>query len=822
MLDIALLGTLLTLAPPTSPDSSRSACSERASWTGTVVDGDTGEAIPGAKVELRPRAGEAVVFARTDDEGQARVEGLCTGTLRITVSKSEHEPSEETIDLAAPQVETTIYLQALHAHHSERVIIVHDDSQPYMGSSVHLAGAELAKTRGVGLSDAISGVSGVSTMRGIAGGMGKPVIRGQVGRRNLIIFDGIRHEGQKWGLDHAPEIDPYAAGRITVIKGAATTRFGPDAIGGVVLVEPRPLLRMPGISGELSTMGGSNPLGGGFAARFDHAPRRARGFAWRVEGNFGRHRATLTPAYPLDNTGSSTWNLGARFGYLSERFDFEAGYRLLRTRAGICTCLRISTPEEFSLGLVRDEPINADLYSAEFGIERPFQAYWHHLAMARSRADLGAGGELHLTYAYQFNDREEYDIVRGDNSSPQLSFALGTHTSELRYEQPATELGRNWNLIGTLGASFSYQDNDFSAATTLIPDYTQIGGGVFAVERFVARQVELEIGGRFDGLDRRARLAERDFLGQRAGGRLDEDACVRRGDGGANCRQRFHTPSATFGVLTRPIAKAPEFAWKVDFNSSARIPAIDEQFMNGAAPSFPLLGLGDSNIGIERTWSGATSLIYTGDWLDVDASGYFNYVDDYIYFVPGPQEGQCEPLSCTTRGPLPVFVFEPVDALFAGAELDFDLRAPRLPLQLRGNAAWVRAQEIGTGAYLAFIPSDRYTLAGRWLWADTKVSSNGFLEVNGTFVDRQRRHDPETDFAEPPPAYFLLGAGIGVEFPGEGYLVRTSLLGANLLNYRYREYTSLLRYFADEPGWSVTLRVAVDFSLAAGELLRSG
>ena len=79
-----------------------------------------------------------------------------------------------------------------------------------------------------------------------ASGMGKPIIRGQDERRNLILFDRVRHAGQKWGVDHAPEIDPFAAGSITVIKGAGGIRWGPDAIGGVVLVDPLPLRRTPG------------------------------------------------------------------------------------------------------------------------------------------------------------------------------------------------------------------------------------------------------------------------------------------------------------------------------------------------------------------------------------------------------------------------------------------------------------------------------------------------------------------------------------------------------------------------------------------------
>ena len=35
---------------------------------------------------------------------------------------------------------------------------------------------------------------------------GQPVVRGQYGARVLKLYDGVRHEGQDWGIDHGPEI----------------------------------------------------------------------------------------------------------------------------------------------------------------------------------------------------------------------------------------------------------------------------------------------------------------------------------------------------------------------------------------------------------------------------------------------------------------------------------------------------------------------------------------------------------------------------------------------------------------------------------------
>jgi iron complex outermembrane receptor protein len=795
-------------SPPATSASPEVACTS--TWEARVVDHDADEGIPGAIVVVDAPGEEAPRFTRTDDTGRVRVEGLCRGTLHAIVKESAHAPLDVEVELGDGVTSSTFEMDALHGHHSHRVIIVHDQAPTTMSSGQSLSGAALARTRGQSLADVAAGIAGVSVLRSAAGGIGKPVIRGHFGRRNLVVVDGVRHEGQEWGIDHTPEVDPQGASRITIIKGASTTRYGSEAIGGAVLLESRPIPRAPGVDGEVSTHGFSNPLGGGLAARVDVAPAAAKGFGFRVEGNYARHRALVAPEYALDNTGSLSWNVGTRLGYQSDDFDVELGYRLMRAGLGICSCLRVSSVEDFELAIGRGRPIDADAYRADFQIERAYQSIWHHTATARSRIELGAAGELHATYAYQWDDRREYDVVREGVTGPQLSFGLGTHALDLDYEHAAAKLGRAWSLVGTLGAAIHQQRNTFESNRSLIPSYVQAGWSVFDVERFVHERVELEIGARYEGLHRVATLNERDWLGQSAGGRLDEAACRESGEGG-QCTHVFHAPSVTLGALTRPARNVPELTWRLQASSSARIPAIDEQFMNGAAPSFPILGFGDSRIGTERAWGGETTLQFDGDWLFVEGAVHGSFIDDYIYFVPQPQEGQCAPLTCTARGPFPVFSFLPTDAAFAGGELRLDLLAPRAPFGLWASGAWVRGFDVRSGEQLAFTPADRYTLAGRYFWPDSRVSARGYVEINGVLVAKRRGIDPDTDFAPAPPAYVLLGAAVGVEFPQEHLLHRLSLLGHNLTNARYRDYNDLLRYFADQPGWALQLRYSVDF-----------
>jgi iron complex outermembrane receptor protein len=124
----------------------------------------------------------------------------------------------------------------------------------------------------------------------------------------------------------------------------------------------------------------------------------------------------------------------------------------------------------------------------------------------------------------------------------------------------------------------------------------------------------------------------------------------------------------------------------------------------------------------------------------------------------------------------------------------------------------VRAKNRTDNGYLVFVPPLRargeltYKPPAFWGLHDA------FVTVNGTFVGKQRRSDLAADFAAPPDAYLLLGAEAGASIKAGAQTVKVALSGQNLTNARYRDYTSLLRYFADQPGWQVVLRASVHFS----------
>ena len=91
------------------------------------------------------------------------------------------------------------------------------------------------------LFDELPGVFSQATNRGA----GAPIVRGQVGPANLILFDGIRFNMPTFRtgpLQYLNLFEPSELGRASLLRGSASVLYGSDAVGGLfLLTTPRPL-----------------------------------------------------------------------------------------------------------------------------------------------------------------------------------------------------------------------------------------------------------------------------------------------------------------------------------------------------------------------------------------------------------------------------------------------------------------------------------------------------------------------------------------------------------------------------------------------------
>ncbi len=147
---------------------------------------------------------------------------------------------------------------------------------------------QILQQGGANLADSLANTPGV-TGTSFAAGASRPVIRGFDANRVRVLEDGIgSFDVSDIGPDHGVPIDPLSAQRIEVVRGAATLRYGSQAIGGVVNAlnnrVPTVLPDKP-FSAEASGAYGSNASTGEGSALVD---ARAGQFAFHGDG-FVRH-----------------------------------------------------------------------------------------------------------------------------------------------------------------------------------------------------------------------------------------------------------------------------------------------------------------------------------------------------------------------------------------------------------------------------------------------------------------------------------------------------------------------------------------------------
>lgn len=753
--------------------------------------------------QSRIKVGDGTLVTYSSDDGSFKLEGLCPGNVQIRVQIQGYAPHVQQLKVGSEQP-TNVLLNPVLTQKIEEIIVKGLPPKPTSTRAVvSLEGDDLVRMRGKNLADTLADLPGVTVLR--SGNAAKPIVRGQHGPRLLMLFDGVRHEGQDWGLGHGTEIDPFAAGSLEVIKGSAGVRYGPDAIAGVLLVKPPDMLKEPGIRLEAQTVGALNGRRGTMAARVDGNPENLNRLSWRLDGSYSRGAGLETPTYPLDNTGIEEWNVGGAVEYEGDCWSLKLSYHRKADKGGVCSCVRKETTADFDAQVLLDEPIYVDLYRADYEIERPYQGVTHDIAIARGQLEIGELGELEVTYAFQLNDRKEYEIVRVETDYAQHNFTLRTHTADVLFNQAPVDISEGIKLEGLVGVSGILQENVYRG-WPLLSDYRAFGGGIFALERFVFDGFQIEAGIRFDHATRHSHLPKKTYQSLAREERIDPESCD-IGEDFTQCNTAFNATTYSLGGL---VHISQGLSAKLDLSSATRAPTINEQYLNGTSPSFPVMARGNHTLEAETSWSASATL--EADWsiFQGELSAYGSFIDEYIYLSPELRENGTIRTDVLIQGSFPRFSYDPIDAVFYGVDADAVVRLGPVDFELQGSI--VRARNTANDEFLIFIPPDQMRAEITYRLPDLEWTEDSQFSLNATLVASQYNVSPDSDFAPVPDAYALFGAQASTFFYlGDGrYLFSVEV--QNIMNQRYRDYTSLLRYFADEPGRQVFVRFGTELN----------
>ena len=732
-------------------------------FSGHVDDIDTKEKLANATVEL---VGTGKI-TRTNHDGDFVINGLCAGTYTLQIT---HVHCDTLLQQVIIRQNHHQDFGMPHAKRTLGEVTVTTTVQPQTsGINSTLQGNLLDETRGQSLAEALSRINGV-TMLQTGSTISKPVIHGLHGNRILILNNGIRQEGQQWGSDHAPEIDPFIAGRMVVVKGASSLRYGADAIGGAILVEPRALPTTEATNAELNTVYFSNNRQYVVNAMAEQNVKSLPALSWRLQGTYKRGGNTRTPNYWLYNTGLEEFNYSATVGWRKPRYQSELFFSAFNTKLGIFMGSHIGNLTDLEAAINSSKPAqNIDEFS--YNIDRPRQQASHYLVKLRNTFHLAATNRLNIVIAHQENFRKEFDRAMISEAA-ELDLNLGTTTLDANLETTG-------KISTTYGVSAMRQLNAWNGTRFFIPNFRMWNMAAYAIAK--------------------AKLNER--LNAEAGLRYDQ----RMVETFRNINSQMLKVDREFGNISASALLDVELTKNqhlvLNGSMAWRAPHVSELYVNGLHHGTANFEIGDPNLTSEKAYNVAVHYKMDNDstW-QIDVTPYVKYIVGYINLVP------TAPPTLTFRGAYPTFAYKQTDALFTGADISVSrMFTQRWQATAKGALLW--AKNLEADEWLQQIPAHRFEAEISYAYRRYHPQEN-YISLQAVHVTEQTRVPLNNDdYLEPPAAYTLLNLEFATMFHVFEKRLSLSMGIHNLLNTTYRDYMNRFRYFNDEAGRNIILRL---------------
>ena len=432
-------------------------------------------------------------YVTSDIDGKFKIENLCDGEITLVISHISCET--KTVKF---MVKGDIYKSISLEHHIESLGEVSvtgnaTKQETTTAQETVLKSAVLKRYSSLSLGDALKEVPGVSSIN-TGNTIVKPMINGLYGSRLLIMNNNVRLQDQEWGIEHAPNVDINSAGQISVIKGSGALAYGGDAVGGVVVMNPRRVILKDTLYGK--TILGGQTNGRGYSVSTSLNKTFASGWFANVQGAIKQNGDFEAPDYNLTNTGLKSNSFAIQGGKKAFESGFELYYSYVDNEIGILRASHIGSIFDLERAINAGQPLIVSDFSYDINV--PKQEVTHHVAKASYYERFKNFGKVSLQYDYQNNKRLEFDVRIGYRRFiPAVDLRLQTHTVSAD-----VNLDSNLDRKVNFGIMGRYQDNFANPDTgvrRLIPDFDKYDFGAYTTAEWQLNdKVVVNAGIRYD------------------------------------------------------------------------------------------------------------------------------------------------------------------------------------------------------------------------------------------------------------------------------------------------------------------------------------
>jgi iron complex outermembrane receptor protein len=707
-----------------------------------------------------------------NNNGEFAIEHLCQGEYTAIVQTLGYRLKKIQINVPSNSIiiELTSTLVSIH----EFVFEEHKREEMEALNKEELAGNELFLQQGNNLSDALKKIAGINTLN-TGSNISKPMIHGLHSNRVLILNNGIRHEGQNWGSEHAPEIDPYLAKNISVVKGANAVRYGSDAIAGVIIIEPNNILDIKKLNTEINFHMNTNGRGGSTNGIIEYCHPRFNNIKARIQGTTKQLGSVETPNYLMNNTAVKEVNYSGAVGWVKEKVGFEYFYSRYNSQIGIFKGAHIGNLSDLDSIFTRATPRDEYINEFSYNISRPKQEIEHVLQKIKVYNEWKGIGKINLVMALQRNCRSEYDAhkprgLNGQITKPELQFLLNTQTLDIIWEHLVKR-----GFSGSVGITGLTQDNSYQGRN-LIPNFITRSVGFFGIEHYKKNKIEIEFGVRYDY--RMMHVIKRNI----------NNSLVQPSFS-------YQIPSSTLGVIyVRKKATIKGY-----MGTAFRAPAINELFINGVHHGNGTFEIGNQNLRAEKAMNASVNLSYFPiKSILIQIEIYNNYIYDFIYLQP------TKPAVLTVLGAFPTFTYQQCNARLTGADLKV-LFTLHKKFNIEVKSSILYARNISQNRWLELMPSNKHEIIATY---KSKITN---IEASYVYQSMQKRVTAGIDYAHPPGSYSLINLLLNKEIESKKIKLLLAIGVNNILNTQYRDYLNSYRYYSDDIGRNINFKIKINF-----------
>lgn len=751
--------------------------SQTTSLSGTVYTVEE-KTIPYVNLTLQ----ELSIQTTSDANGKYSFNSVPFGEYHITISRDGYTNKTISISLVTKEVKYDIVL--IKSLFETPTIDVTGSFTPVDISNstfsvTSISARTLSRIRGENIASTIQNIPGINNFSS-GNSIGKPVIRGLTSQSVLVVQDGVKHESQQWGDEHAPEISLFDLDRIEILRGPASLMYGADGIGGVINIISKPIqfssnykpvtygnLDLNGYS--MNSEGAGNLMLGIGTQKFG-----IKGFAgYRKGGNIKTPEGQLMINTP---DGETTIQGGQLFN--SNNKEFEGGLKLgYKGKFGIINAEYQNFNRELQLHEDPSEEPNAT----------PNQKLVTDHFEASGNIYFNKNLQLEPVFSYEIQSRKEFESAEDkayDNAA--LNLFLKSFIADVKLDHNVTK-----DINGAVGLSFETQNNQTLGSEKLIPNYSAGNFGVYIMEKIEKKLYTVSLGGRFD--TKGENIKETVFETDKNGIPLKVVSPN---------ELNFNSFSGSAGIVFKPSSGLDIFT---NAGSGWRPPSEFDLYADGVHE-----GTGRYDIGLitqdsalnpdpERSFNLDLGTRIRSEYVNAELSFYRNQVNNFIYPAP---EGKTDPESG-----LPVYFITQASSSFIGYEYNIQIQPVEWAVvSFLGD--YVKTKNKATSEPLPFTPPAKNIISLKI--QETRLGSiyNPYINYSVKIVSAQNDVDPLEGTSE---GYTLMSAGLGFDFVLSKAIASVDLSVSNIADIKYTDHLSRYRYYAMAPARSFNLKFTVPF-----------